>query len=103
MTAMTETQKYDKIYTDSNEKMTLLHFYKEYPYKKRKCATCLPYVSIEDDSKHDYSLTYTEWKKIIFIILQTYFIILIKWVYILLSFRYGRNKNTKKKDNKEEG
>ena len=65
MTAMTETQKYDKIYTDSNEKMTLLHFYKEYPYKKRKCATCLPYVSIEDDSKHDYSLTYTEWKKII--------------------------------------
>ena len=46
MTAMTETQKYDKIYTDSNEKMTLLHFYKEYPYKKRKCATCLLSSSI---------------------------------------------------------
>ena len=32
-----------------------------------------------------------------FIILQTHFIILIKWIYILLSFGNGRNKNTKER------
>jgi hypothetical protein len=66
MTAVqTQTRKYDKFYTDRNEKMTLKHFYQEYPYKKRECPTCLPYIADSEISNHSFALTYFEWQKII--------------------------------------
>ena len=61
----TQTRKYGKFLSDPNEKMTLKHFYLMYPYKKRTCITCLPYLTNDEISDHAYALTYQQWRNII--------------------------------------
>lgn len=65
----TETLKegYSTYY--SKDKATLSLFYGRYPYKKRTCDTCLPYVPLEEDTDEQHSLTYQDWQDII----QCYF------------------------------
>ena len=101
MIAMTGIQKYDKIFTNSDDKMTLLHFYKDYPYKKRKCATCLPYVTIDENSNHEYAITYTEWKKIILSYFKHTVLFLLNGYTYYFHSGMGELKLIKKKINKK--
>ena len=83
--AKTQTRKYADFYTDSNEKMTLSHFYQYYPYKKRKCVTCIPYIPIDQVSTHPYALTFHEWKTI----MRAYFKYLILYLLSGQVYRFS--------------
>lgn len=66
----------------NRDKTNLALIYERYPYRKRTCKTCLPYVPSDADTDHKYSLTYQEWGEII----QCYFKYLC--LYLLTGTRY---------------
>lgn len=48
-----------------SEYKTMVDFYREYPYKKQHYPTHQPYVSKEDSTDEEMSITYPEWRKAI--------------------------------------
>lgn len=91
--------KYKQTYPKN--KTTLAKFYDRYPYKKRKCNTCLPYVPKEEESDHKFALTYNDWKDIILIYFKWLCMHLLSGRAYRFSGRMGEFQIVKYKSNKK--